>query len=338
MKLRVSIAALLLGAGLSVAVAKTAPVPIDPLLRAAIAAPENVSYVAVVEVVRMGSQSAEASVCRIEHRAPDLTRRTYTTPSNLAGDSVVTKGDLMFTIEAKRAKIVETRDDAEDAGALRADYALLRENYRVVRQGDEIFDGRQTIDLAIISQHTRRTAMLAKIDAANDTVLDRQEFAPNGSLVSETRFEQVRYATPPAADFTLPSRYALVRDPAFATQAEEAGHTATSTDFAVREPRSLPGGFAPVESVQLEVHGVRSVHLLYSDGLRTVSLFENAKASTLETSSLAPQKMRVGTRSAEYLEDGATALLTWSDGTLYYTLVGDVGLVDLPSLAASITP
>ncbi|MBV8067834.1 MAG: hypothetical protein JO113_07645, partial [Candidatus Eremiobacteraeota bacterium] len=42
----------------------------DPLLFAAIAAPANVSYTGVVEVVRIGSRSAEADVYRVEHRAP----------------------------------------------------------------------------------------------------------------------------------------------------------------------------------------------------------------------------------------------------------------------------
>jgi hypothetical protein len=48
--------------------------------------------------------------------------------------------------------------------------------------------------------------------------------------------------------------------------------------------------------------------------------------------------MRVGAYEAEYAEDGSTALLAWSDGSLHYTLVGEVGQVDLPHLAAAMTP
>ncbi len=44
----------------------------------------------------------------------------------------------------------------------------------------------------------------------------------------------------------------------------------------------------------------------------------------------------MGGRNAEYAEDGATALLAWSDGTLYYTLVAEVGVVNLARIAASI--
>jgi hypothetical protein len=48
--------------------------------------------------------------------------------------------------------------------------------------------------------------------------------------------------------------------------------------------------------------------------------------------------MRIGDRSGEYAEDAATGVLSWSDGSVQYTLVGEVGLVDLAHLAAAITP
>jgi hypothetical protein len=48
--------------------------------------------------------------------------------------------------------------------------------------------------------------------------------------------------------------------------------------------------------------------------------------------------MRIGTREAEYTEDNATGVLSWTDGSVQYTIVGEVGLVDLPHLAEAITP
>lgn len=338
---RASLAALALAAAsLAFAAAKPASDQAASLLFAAIAAPSNVSYAGVVELVRMGSRTAEASICRVEHRAPNLTRRVYTAPSALSGDSVVSKGDLVFSIDAKRHRIVETRSGAlGDPTALNADFALLLENYWVARKGSEIFDRRRAIDLVLTNKLTRRMTMLVRIDEASKLVLDKEEFAPDGALVSELRFEEVRYdAIVPSADFALPSGYALVPGAAFAASFENPDRALSGAGFNAREPRSLPDGFSPVEGSLVEMRGVRTVHLLYSDGIRMVSLFENARASTLDATRLQPQSLRVGGHSAEYAEDGATALLAWSDGTLYYTLVGEVGLVDLRRIAASIAP
>ncbi len=55
--------------------------PLEALLFEASSAPSTVSYTGTVVVVRIGSRSAEASVYRIEHRAPDQTRRVYSAPS-----------------------------------------------------------------------------------------------------------------------------------------------------------------------------------------------------------------------------------------------------------------
>lgn len=338
---RANVAALALVAGsLSFAAAKPATDPLNALLSAAISAPSNVSYVGVVEVVRMGSHAAEAEVYRVEHRAPNLTRRVYTAPSGLSGDSVVSKGDLAFSIDAKRHRIVETRNGAlDDPLALNADYALLLENYRVSRKGSEVFDGRRAIDLVLINKFTRRITMLVRIDETSKLVLDKEEFAPDGSLVSELRFEEVRYdATIPSADFALPSGYALVPGATLTASSESPDRAVSGAGFNAREPRSLPDGFAPVEGSLVEMRGVRTVHLLYSDGIRMVSLFENAKASALDATRLQPQWLRVGGHSAEYAEDGSSVLLWWSDGTLCYTLVGELGLVDLQRIAASIAP
>lgn len=339
MKKRANIAALALAAGtLTLVGATPESAPLDALLRAAISAPSDVSYTGVVEVVRIGSHSSEAEVYRVEHRAPNLTRRIYTAPSGLSGDSVVSKGDLVFSIDAREHRIVETRNDAaEDPEALNTDYALLRENYSVVRKGGESFDGRSVIDLALVNKYSRRTTVMVRIDAASKLVLDKEEFTPDGAPAGELRFEEVRYtASLPTADFALPMQYPLVRDGASEGSTQSPGRAVRSAGFPAREPHSLPDGFAPVEGNLVEMRGVRMLHLLYVDGIRTVSLFENAKASTLDATRLRPQPLRVGRRSAEYAEDGTTALLAWSDGTLYYTLVSEVGMVDLARIAASI--
>jgi negative regulator of sigma E activity len=337
---RVVAALVVLAGTLALERASSAPAPADALLFAAIAAPSTVSYAGVVQVVRIGSHSAEASVYRIEHRAPDLTRRTYSSPSMLSGDSVISKGDLSFSIDARRHRIVETRNAAlDDRIALNDNYALLRANYQIVKSDDETFDGRSTVGLMLVNKYNHRPAMLVRIDRERKIVLDKQEFARNGSLVGEVRFEEVRF-TPAISlsDFALPSQYQLVQGPTFGEPPQNPDRVVRSAGFPARAPKTLPEGFAPVEGSLVELKGVRTVQLLYSDGIRTVSLFENASASTLDMTGLQPEWTQVGARRAEYAEDGAMALLAWSDGTLHYALVGELGLPELRQIAVFVAP
>jgi negative regulator of sigma E activity len=332
---------LLTAGGLAIigaATVKPAAPALDATLQASISASSTISYTGIVQVTRIGNRSSEAAVYRIEHRAPDLTRRVYTAPSSLAGDSVVTNGQLCFSIDARRHRIIETRNDAAgDSMALNANFALLRENYRVVRRGEEMFDGRRTVDLMLVNKRTGRTAMMVRLDRSSNLVLEKKEFAPNGALVSELRFDEIRFtrAIPPA-DFALPKQYTLVRGPIFGAASENLDRVVHDAGFGAVVPRSLPDGFSAVEGNVVAFRGIPTVHLLYCDGIRTLSLFENAKPSALELAHFEPKTLVVAGRTAQYAEDGATALLTWNDGTLYYTLVGQLGLAELQRIADQI--
>jgi negative regulator of sigma E activity len=334
------LAPLLVAATLTLASANSTRGAVDALLYEAISAPATVSYSGVVQFVRIGSRHAEASVYRVEHRAPDLTRRTYTAPSAISGDAVVSKGDITFSIDPKRRRIVEARNDAlDDRAAWRDNYALMRQNYRAVEQGAESFDGRPTVDVLLINKYSHRPALLVRIDRESKIVLDQQEFGTDGSMISDLRFEAVRY-TPaiPSRDFNLPKAYAVVPGPTFAQPSEDPERVARSAGFAAREPRSLPDGFEAVEGNIVELKGVRTLHVLYSDGIRTVSLFENARPTITDMTHLQPEPLNIGGHSGEYAEDGATSLLSWSDGTLHYALVSDLQLTDLRNIAAAIAP
>jgi negative regulator of sigma E activity len=338
MLMRTSVLAVaLLAAGLVPAGADSQHELPMPLLQAVLSAPSRISYSGVVESVRTGSHGSQASVYRIEHRAPDLTRRSYSAPPDLLGSSDIVKGNRTFRIDPKRRRIVETAtatlgDVQESASA-----ALIRANYRAVRVGNEMFDGRPTIDALLVNRHTHRATMFVRVDSQTKIVLDRQVFGADGALVSETRLQQVRYGEVPAATFALPKEYAVVAAQQSIGPAEDPERLIREAGFAARKP-SLPEGFAPLDGDVVTLRGTRTIQLLYSDGIRTVSLFESPAAVTPNMNPLHPQSVSIGSHNGEYAEDGSVALLTWNDGTLYYTLVGDLGRPELQSIAGAITP
>jgi hypothetical protein len=309
-----------------------------PLLSQVLAAPTTVSYSGIVEVVRMGNRAAVSSVYRIEHRAPDLTRRTYSSPPEFFGDSEIAKGDLEFSIDAKNHRIIATRSDTLMAGpALRNREALIRANYRTAWRHNGTFGGRPTIDALLINKHTNRPALFVRVDRETKIVLDKQEFAAGGGIISETRLDQVRYAPVSPAVFDLPKGYAIVQPQRVNGSSNDPDRVVRSAGFAARKP-ALPDGFSPLDGDLVEMRGIRTVQLLYSDGIQTVSLFETATAVTPDMAPFHPDALNVGGRPAQYAEDGTVALLTWNDGTLYYTLVGELGKAELQHIATTITP
>jgi negative regulator of sigma E activity len=325
-----------IAATLSLASAGSSGEPADGLVFDAISAPVSVSYQGTVEVVRMGNHP-QASVYRIEHRAPNLTERVYVSPPSLHGDSMVYRGPECFAVDLRRHRVVQSQNQATDDQIARdGNYLLLRANYRAVKRAPETFDGRAVVPVSLINKYTSRTIVLLRIDATTKLVLDKQQFSSDGSLASEMRFDDVRYAkTLPDADFTVPKQFAVVRGVSVGEPSSDVAAVVRGAGFAARSPKFLPDGFSPVEGHMIVVKRVPTLHLLYSDGIRTVSLFEDTSAD-LDLANLNPQPTTVGGRQAFYAEQGPTTLLTWTDGTLHYTLVGDLQLDEIQKIAASI--
>jgi negative regulator of sigma E activity len=335
---RIAIAAGLAAAAATLSMSAASPVrdPIDTLVYQASTAQTGVTYTGLVQSVDFNDDDPEAVVYRIEHRPPNITERIYLSPEKLKGDEVLVRGAEGYFVDAKRHRVVETENDAVLDPVDRADdYALIRLNYRASAHADESFDGRRVKVVALINRYTATTTMIMRIDDSTKLVLDRQEFAPDGTILSETRFQEVRYVPSlPDGDFQVPNTYATVRGPRFGTSTKDVGSLASESGFGARIPRSLPEGFSAIEGHVAKVRTAPTVHVLYSDGIRTVSIFENAGSSSAPHPTATPT--RVGNDDANYLTRGRVTLLSWSDGSLQYTLVGDLTIDELRKLAASL--
>jgi anti-sigma factor RsiW len=86
------------------------------------------------------------------------------------------------------------------------------------------------------------------------------------------------------------------------------------------------------------VNGVRTLHLLYSDGLRSISLFENATGAAADFGALHPTTINFEGHDGQYVEDGPTTLLTWKEHDIHFALVGDLLRPELIEIAKSVVP
>ena len=174
------VAALLLAfAGLASARADDA----SRLLRLAIDAPRNVSFVGEVQTLELGESQTQASVYRIEHRAPDLTRRWYLAPQSLYGDSILTHGEHRYSIDVKLNRVIVDENDAiDDQVAMDDNFGLLNTNYRAEAAPDESLAGQSCNVVMLVNKHTGETVMRIWMDAKTHLVLQKERYAADGAL------------------------------------------------------------------------------------------------------------------------------------------------------------
>lgn len=311
------------------------------LLRDAVAAYSKYSYVGQVQNVDYGTSRADAVLFRIEHRAPDSTRRWYLAPESMYGDSIVSKGDTSFDIDQKHKRVIVIRDDAIDDQVAEDDnFGLLLHNYRAVMGPDDNIAGRRALSVLLVNKYTGETVMRIAVDAATRLVLQKDRYAPSGSVSHSMRFEQISFTNAiPQQLFSVPSSgYSRVNGPSHGLPSNDLQAVVRTAGFKALGPKYLPEGFLPIAGDVSDIKGVRTLHLLYSDGLRTISLFENARGAAVDMSSYKVHQTKVGSHAAQYVLDGSTTLLAWAGSNLHFALVGEIARDELVRIASSVAP
>lgn len=313
------------------------------LLRASIEAPQHLSYAGQLENVQFGSSKSEATIYSIEHKAPDLTRRTYIAPQALYGDWIVTRGTQSYTVDVKKHRVIVANNAIlEDQIALDDNFGLLTANYRAVLGPSETIAGRSALVLLLMNRYTGQMTMRLWIDKETHLVLERVNYAANGSVTHHMRFDQIRYTRDlPGAMFSQPNLagFAVSRGLDHGSLSNNISSVVQTAGFTARAPRYLPEGFSPVAGDVSDIKGVRTLHLLYSDGIRTISLFENARGAAADLSHFKIQSAKVSNHDAQYVEDGPTRLLTWTEESgLHYALVGELSQKEMARIASSVEP
>jgi negative regulator of sigma E activity len=320
-----------------------APAPKDDasqVLRQAMSAPSTVSYVGEVQRLEIGQSQSEASIFRVEHRAPSLSRYWYIAPQSLYGDSIITRGEVSYSIDVKRSRvIVDENDTIDDQVAIDDNFSLLTTNYRAVLAPNETVVGHSARVVLLVNRHTGQTTMRVWIDGQTHLVLQKERYAANGSLTSQMRFEQLRYTGAiPTGVFDVPKDLPQSRGSSHSLPSNDISRAVHDAGFDAKSPRYLPDGFLPVAGDVADVNGVRTLHLLYSDGIRTISLFQNARGAAVDMSRYHPHDIKVEASDAQYVEEGPVTLLAWSESGLHFALVGELSRSELVKIAASVVP
>ncbi len=332
------LAAALVLSGVTVAAAQTP----DGLVRAAAEAPRHLSYVGQYQSTIWGAKNAVATLVKIEHAAPDETRRTYLAPQALYGQYVVTRGPATVEFDVQRHRAIVSHNDApENTVAFNDNIALLARNYRAIAGPDESVAGRRVTTVSLVNRYTNERLMRLWIDAQTHFLLARETYRADGSPASRMRFDEIRYTSGmPASFFSLdpPAGYAKIDGRSYGVPSSNIAAAVKAAGFTPARPTYLPEGFAVISADVGDVKGITSLHLLYSDGVRNLSLFQNARDAEADFGALVPKTTSFEGHTAHYVRNGPTTLLSWREHGLAFALVGDLDITEMIEIAKSVIP
>ncbi|HTV72511.1 MAG TPA: sigma-E factor regulatory protein RseB domain-containing protein [Candidatus Acidoferrales bacterium] len=312
------------------------------LLRDSISAPRAVSYVGQVQTVRFSTNGATATLVRVEHKAPSLTRRWYLAPEALYGDYTITRGIDTYEFDTRSSRVLVSKNAALDDDTMTEnDLSMVIANYHAVLDDDETIADRKTTSILLLNKYTGERAMRVWIDDQTHLVLQKEEYHSNGAVASQTRFEEIRFTNQIPSDIfstDVPPGFTTVQGRNIGLPSSDIAEVIREAGFTPYVPKDLPQGFNLVGGNVSTVEGIKSLHLMYSDGLRTISLFENDRGAAANFGEFTPKETTFEGHGAQYIEDGPTTLLTWEEHGLHFALVGDLELTALVQVAISVVP
>jgi negative regulator of sigma E activity len=330
--------------GAAFAAPTPSPVSTDSnaLVREALDAPRRISYVGQLQTIRWGTRTANATIQRVEHLAPSSTRRTFLAPEALYGEYDITLGTTTTKIDPKQHRaMISENPSSDNAITLNTNIALLSANYRAVPGPVENVAGRPATTVSLVNRYTGERMMRLWIDNATKVVLAKEAYRQDGSLAWRSRFDEIRFTDEiPNGVFStaIPQGFQEVEGRRFADMSDDFQRTFDEAGFKAASPKYLPDGFHMIGAENSSFRGLRNLHLLYSDGIRTLSLFENNADSEPDFGDMKPSVTHFEGHDAEYVKDGPTTLLTWREHGLAFALIGDLDLRSLTAIAVSVVP
>ena len=309
------------------------------LLRLANHADDRVSYTGTVTTVIYNEHGADSTVVRVDHSAPDKWRMWYVAPADAYGRLIVSDEVTTYQYEPKISTVYSDSWEQAPALTLDLDTAKVLKNYNIDFGAGADVAGRKAITISLVSKYSGALAQRVWVDADTDVVLQRESYGSDGTISSKTSFDTIRFVNDlpkDLFDLSIPAGMHVQPGPTYAKSVKAISDIQGGVPFSIISPRYVPLGFT-FDQASLGIrNGIQTVQLLYSDGLRDFSVFENATDRLPDLTS--PQQFDIDDTTGITDEIAGETLLSWNAYNLNITLVGDMPARLLARIGASVRP
>lgn len=309
------------------------------LLRLANGADDRISYTGTITTVIYNEHGADSTVVRVDHEAPDKWRMWYVAPADAYGRLIVSDEMTTYQYEPKIATVYNDSWEQAPSLTLDLDTAKVLKNYAADIGAGASVAGRKAVTISLVSKYNGALAQRVWVDADTDVVLQRESYDSDGTISSKTSFDTIRFVTDlpkDLFDLTIPAGMHVAPGPTYGKSVKAISDIQGGVPFSIISPQYVPQGFTFDQASVGMRNGIQTVQLLYTDGLRDFSVFENATDRLPDLTS--PERFDVDDTPGITDELDGETLLSWNAYSLNITLVGDMPARLLARIGASVKP
>jgi outer membrane lipoprotein-sorting protein len=309
------------------------------LLQNAVTADDHVSFSGSVTTLVYGGTSTSATVVRIEHRAPNDWRLWYVAPADAYGRLIISNESVAYEYEPTTGKVFSNDWASLSPFATTLDIDRIKRNYTVQVTDRASVAGRQARMLSLTSTYSHALVLRLWVDADSGLTLRRETYHGDGTIATKTEYDNIRFVKDLPDDLfrmTVPAGMTLIPGADYSSSTNALDTLTSKLSFKPVDPQELPEGFTFEKGSSETRGGVQTVQFVYSDGLRSISLFENATGRFPSFDDPPPKSLVVGKQSGKYTSASGQTLLSWNADGLNFTLVGDMPVKELARIGSSL--
>lgn len=211
---------------------------------------------------------------------------------------------------------------------------LAAQNYEWQDEGQSSIAGMLARQVAAVSKQTEAPVLRFWVDEEHKAFLREERYDSEGKLNFVSYFAYLTFPSSLGANlFYIPWEMKIRT---FPTPKELQGPKALSAvDFQPIFPKFLPDGFTLLGTYLTEWGKLKKLHLLYSDGLRTISIYENKRHNSYHPMK-GSQLISVAHQRVELIEKPEGNLIRFPDGQLTIALVSNISVSALEHVALSL--
>lgn len=307
----------------------------DPLslIQEVVESQDKLIFEGEMTVIFWSQKGARATVAKIYHNGVQE-RLEYIASKTQPHKLIISDSTNTYYVQPGRNFLLEKTIEYDELELDRIQLAFKNYDWKLVAEDTHI--GHKVVIVEVYPKGHKGAYHRFWIDPDHKLILKKDRFSQDGTLIQTIQFTTIRFVdTLSEKLFALDANVKDMQRKVVTSKKLNRGELLRIVKFAPKLPVELPYGYA-FESAYLETkNNKQRLHLIYTDGIETVSLFEipkrSSKRQTVDNTRDRDNQLKISVKEPPW------KLVSWSDEKTNYVLIGTINIELIKKMAESVS-
>ncbi len=301
----------------------------------------DISYMGIKIVVNYSSCQPDVKSIQIIHGPANKEKREIFSLKEKKTQVILDDGQHIWHYIPSEAFVIRKNsyvfeDVVKD---LKEKEQLIEQNYKIYIEKQGQIINRNSIGIFFEPKDANRPARKIWVDREYGIPLRTEIYDLSGNLILLSTFSEIKFGSVLGNDiFSLKIPEGIPVKTFVEARYDNLAEAEKHINFKLHPLGYIPEGFTLTGITHIKVDKGERVHLLYSDGLSSLSIFQDRSVLSLSGTPLPTREVDINDKKGVLYDQGLLKILNWKLQDIYVTLIGEISEDELLKVARSILP